>query len=94
MYPQGLLAPHVTVVIGNESGDLDSIVAALVRAYWISICRVRKEEMMVIPVSNISRADFPLRTEVCVVLRREVCVCSFVISQLLLNRLSLDMWDL
>jgi len=53
---------ELDVVLGNESCDLDSAVSALVYGYYLQFNR--GNNVTVIPVLNISRADFPLRTEV------------------------------
>ncbi|XP_033625283.1 protein prune homolog 2-like isoform X3 [Asterias rubens] len=62
---QGDSRKNIHVVLGNESCDLDSAVSALVWAYHLS----KQEETqhkwdVVVPVLNIPRHDFPLRTEV------------------------------
>nr|XP_045591197.1 exopolyphosphatase PRUNE1-like isoform X1 [Procambarus clarkii] len=55
------------VVLGNEACDLDSAVSALVYAFLIySLQQVPKEGegVVVVPVLNIPRQDYPLKTEV------------------------------
>ncbi|KAL7977983.1 hypothetical protein Chor_004970 [Crotalus horridus] len=52
----------VHVVLGNEACDLDSMVSALVLAYFLAKTSLDSEAAFV-PVLNIPRVDFPLRTE-------------------------------
>eukprot|EP00898_Chlorokybus_atmophyticus_P005388 jgi/Chlat1/5850/Chrsp4S06231 len=53
-----------TVVLGNESADLDSMVAAITYAYLLHFLKQKTEDAGVaVPVINCPRADFPLRTE-------------------------------
>uniref|UniRef100_A0A8C6VNG8 Prune exopolyphosphatase 1 n=1 Tax=Naja naja TaxID=35670 RepID=A0A8C6VNG8_NAJNA len=52
----------VHVVMGNEACDLDSTVSALVLAYFLAKTSPDSSTAFV-PVLNIPRADFPLRTE-------------------------------
>ncbi|KAL8595557.1 hypothetical protein ACOMHN_000765 [Nucella lapillus] len=55
----------VHVVIGNESCDLDSAVSAIVYAYFLhetSLASVGTA--LFLPLLNIPRSDFPLRTEI------------------------------
>ncbi len=47
-----------TVVIGNEAADLDSMASSVSYAYYLSLSGVNA-----IPVMNIPRNDFALRTE-------------------------------
>lgn len=56
----------VKVVLGNESCDLDSAVSALVYAYIIHHENKQKgvRNYEVLPFLNVSREDFPLKTEV------------------------------
>ncbi|ALC48998.1 pn, partial [Drosophila busckii] len=49
------------IVIGNESCDLDSAVSALTLAF---IYAQRQQEHDYVPVLNIPRIDYPLKTEV------------------------------
>lgn len=62
------LMEPLTIVIGNESCDLDSAVCAIALAYFYestanrSICMDKRRT--IIPVMNISRENFPLKTEV------------------------------
>ncbi|XP_030378280.1 exopolyphosphatase PRUNE1 [Scaptodrosophila lebanonensis] len=49
------------IVIGNESCDLDSAVSAITLAY---IYAMRNKEYDYVPVLNISRGDYMLKTEV------------------------------
>nr|XP_056709522.1 exopolyphosphatase PRUNE1 [Euleptes europaea] len=50
------------VVLGNEACDLDSMVSALALAYFFAKTSPDKRAAFV-PVLNIPRSDFPLRTE-------------------------------
>ncbi|KAM3824513.1 exopolyphosphatase PRUNE1 isoform 4-T4 [Vipera latastei] len=52
----------IHVVLGNEACDLDSMVSALVLAYVLAKTSPDSEAAFV-PVLNIPRVDFPLRTE-------------------------------
>ncbi|XP_029141081.1 exopolyphosphatase PRUNE1 [Protobothrops mucrosquamatus] len=52
----------VHVVLGNEACDLDSMISALVLAYFLAKTSLDSEAAFV-PVLNIPRVDFPLRTE-------------------------------
>ncbi|XP_070178315.1 uncharacterized protein [Littorina saxatilis] len=57
--------PVVHVVVGNEACDLDSAVSAVTFAYYLhetSIAPVGTA--LFLPLLNIPRSDFPLRTEV------------------------------
>ena len=47
------------VVMGNESGDLDSVVSSLVYAYLLA-----SHGLPVAPVHNFLTRDLPLKTEV------------------------------
>ena len=51
---------EITVILGNESCDLDSAVCAIVLAHHLNSNNSR----VVIPVLNIPKDDVPLRTEV------------------------------
>lgn len=55
------------VVLGNEACDLDSAVAAIVYGFYLQSKRVNN--VTVIPVLNIARRDFSLRTEVTFLLK-------------------------
>ena len=50
----------LTVVMGNEAADLDSMASAITYAWYLSLTR---PESRTIPLINIPRADFKLRTE-------------------------------
>ncbi|XP_041429598.1 exopolyphosphatase PRUNE1 [Xenopus laevis] len=50
------------VVLGNEACDLDSMVSAMALAYYLTKTSSSKN-LVYIPVLNIQREDFPLRTE-------------------------------
>ncbi|XP_078063927.1 exopolyphosphatase PRUNE1 [Mustelus asterias] len=62
----------VHVVLGNEACDLDSMVSAIVLAYFLRKTAPDQKAAFV-PVLNIPRSDFPLRGE-CVSLLRESCL--------------------
>lgn len=51
----------VHVVLGNEACDLDSMVCALVYAYFLH--KTLSGEVLVVPVLNIPEADFVLRSD-------------------------------
>ncbi|OAQ95398.1 exopolyphosphatase [Purpureocillium lilacinum] len=57
----------LTVVVGNESADLDSLCCAIVYAY---IRSHSPPHSLHVPLSNLPRADLGLRTEMTAVLRR------------------------
>lgn len=59
---------EVHVVMGNEACDLDSTVSALALAYFLAKTSVPPKAAF-IPVLNIPRADFALRTETTFLLR-------------------------
>ncbi|XP_042749556.1 exopolyphosphatase PRUNE1 isoform X2 [Lagopus leucura] len=59
---------EVHVVMGNEACDLDSTVSALALAYFLAKTSVPPRAAF-IPVLNIPRADFALRTETTFLLR-------------------------
>lgn len=50
------------VVMGNEACDLDSAVSALLYAFLLH--SLQEEKRMIVPVLNIPREDYPLKTEV------------------------------
>jgi len=56
----------VTVVVGNESCDLDSAVSAIVLAYFLQ--SPGEKEKIIVPVLNVSSEDLPLKTDVTKVL--------------------------
>ncbi|XP_073178581.1 exopolyphosphatase PRUNE1 isoform X1 [Lepidochelys kempii] len=53
---------EVHVVLGNEACDLDSMVSALALAYYLAKTSLESRAAFV-PVLNIPRSEFPLRTE-------------------------------
>ncbi|NXL86118.1 PRUN1 Exopolyphosphatase, partial [Alectura lathami] len=59
---------EVHVVMGNEACDLDSAVSALALAYFLAKTSVPAKAAF-IPVLNIPRSDFALRTETTFLLR-------------------------
>ncbi|XP_071787927.1 uncharacterized protein [Asterias amurensis] len=61
---QGDSRKNIHVILSNESCDLDSAVSALVWAYHLSKEETQHKWDVVVPVLNIPRHDFPLRTEV------------------------------
>ncbi|NWI69298.1 PRUN1 Exopolyphosphatase, partial [Todus mexicanus] len=61
---------EVHVVMGNESCDLDSTVSALAMAYFLAKTSPAPKAAFV-PVLNIPRADFALRTETTFLLREQ-----------------------
>lgn len=52
----------VSFVMGNEASDMDSIVSSIIYAYFKQL-KVKPEEHLYLPLINIPREDFPLRTE-------------------------------
>ncbi|XP_033725960.1 uncharacterized protein LOC117315717 [Pecten maximus] len=52
----------VHVVLGNEACDLDSVISAIVYSYF-SHKTLKEESCLVVPVLNIPRKKYPLRTE-------------------------------
>ncbi|XP_022656702.1 exopolyphosphatase PRUNE1-like isoform X1 [Varroa destructor] len=63
---QAATTRNVHVVIGNEACDLDSAVSAVVAGYILG----SKTERLVVPMLNIPRSDYPLKTEVQFVFNR------------------------
>uniref|UniRef100_A0A8D0E7N9 Prune exopolyphosphatase 1 n=1 Tax=Salvator merianae TaxID=96440 RepID=A0A8D0E7N9_SALMN len=61
---------EVHVVLGNESCDLDSMVSALALAYFFAKT-TPDSKVAFVPVLNIPRSDFPLRTESTFFLREQ-----------------------
>lgn len=49
-------------VMGNEASDLDSMASSVAYAYFLSLTKQKAEELY-LPLINIPRADFKLRTE-------------------------------
>ncbi|XP_030043374.1 exopolyphosphatase PRUNE1 [Microcaecilia unicolor] len=52
---------EVHIVLGNESCDLDSMVSAIVLAYYLA--QTSDARLAFVPVLNTPRSEFPLRTE-------------------------------
>jgi exopolyphosphatase len=50
-------------VLGNEASDLDSIASSVMYAYYAGQAAVDKNGPVYLPLINIPRADFKLRTE-------------------------------
>ncbi|EGD73112.1 hypothetical protein PTSG_04826 [Salpingoeca rosetta] len=63
-------ATKLSVVLGNESADLDSVASALCLAFVRTRRQQTDEGSPIIPIVNVSRADLPLRTEVTFVLEK------------------------
>uniref|UniRef100_A0A803TLT2 DHHA2 domain-containing protein n=1 Tax=Anolis carolinensis TaxID=28377 RepID=A0A803TLT2_ANOCA len=61
---------EVHVVLGNEACDLDSMVSALALAFFLAKTSAESKAAF-IPVLNIPRSDFPLRTESTFLLREQ-----------------------
>lgn len=53
----------VVCVVGNEAADLDSIASAVMYAYFREVTEESRENAVYVPLINIPRADFKLRTE-------------------------------
>ncbi|KAL3427253.1 exopolyphosphatase [Phlyctema vagabunda] len=66
----GQQASPVTLVIGNESADLDSLCSAVVLAYLRTYSATSKTNTLYIPLSNIPQEDLSLRPELLPVLSR------------------------
>jgi len=66
--PKLTLVKDVTVVMGNQACDLDSGVSALTLAFHLSILHPSK---LILPLLNINRQEFPLKTELKYVLSKE-----------------------
>ncbi|XP_012279179.1 exopolyphosphatase PRUNE1 [Orussus abietinus] len=65
------MAGKVTVVMGNQTCDLDSAVCALVEGLLrYQEARTRNHDPAVIPVMNVAEEEFRVRTEVVYYLRR------------------------
>jgi hypothetical protein len=62
----------VNIVMGNESCDLDSAISALVYAYLLysEMSADARETVAVIPLLNILKKEFPLKTEVTYYLKK------------------------
>ncbi|XP_041708972.2 exopolyphosphatase PRUNE1 [Coregonus clupeaformis] len=60
-------SPEFHVVLGNEACDLDSMVSALAYAYFLS--KTLDSGKIPLPVLNIPRQEFPLRTDNAFLLR-------------------------
>lgn len=60
----------VIFVVGNESCDLDSAICAISLAYFYNNTThslkhlINDEKCLFVPIMNISRLNFPLKTEV------------------------------
>jgi exopolyphosphatase len=62
---------NLHLVLGNESCDLDSTVSALSLAFLIhSQNSTKNADYLVIPVLNVEAKYFPLRTEICYLLKK------------------------
>ncbi|KAJ1896615.1 Exopolyphosphatase, partial [Kickxella alabastrina] len=55
----GITSPPLTLVLGNESADLDSMVTSITLAYILS----QTESTMAIPILNTNRSDLRLRPD-------------------------------
>ncbi|XP_055487227.1 exopolyphosphatase PRUNE1 isoform X1 [Leucoraja erinacea] len=81
-------APGVHIVLGNEACDLDSMVSAIVLAYFLTKTSLEQKTAFV-PILNIPRSEFPLRGE-CTFLLRE----SQLSEDLLIFRDEIDLQSL
>ncbi|XP_063736924.1 exopolyphosphatase PRUNE1 isoform X2 [Eleginops maclovinus] len=79
--------PGFHVVLGNEACDLDSMVCALTYAYFLS--KSSGEDQQVVPLLNIKRVEFPLRSDSIFLLQQ-----LHLSADLLLFRDQLDLQDL
>ncbi|XP_054477749.1 exopolyphosphatase PRUNE1 [Anoplopoma fimbria] len=59
---------RVHVVLGNEAGDVDSMVCALTYAYFLS--KTGRSETLVVPMLNIRQSDLLLRSDNVYLLRQ------------------------
>ncbi|XP_051999542.1 exopolyphosphatase PRUNE1-like [Xyrauchen texanus] len=59
--------PGLHVIMGNEACDMDSMVSALTFAYFLS--KTLDSKRVPVPVLNIPRAEFPLRSDSIFLLR-------------------------
>ncbi|XP_044305077.1 exopolyphosphatase PRUNE1 isoform X2 [Varanus komodoensis] len=69
---------EVHVVLGNEACDLDSMVSAMAFAYFLA-ATCPESKAAFIPVLNIPRLDFPLRTESTFFLKQQHLPESFLV---------------
>ncbi|XP_052003750.1 exopolyphosphatase PRUNE1 [Xyrauchen texanus] len=60
-------SPGLHIVMGNEACDMDSMVSALTFAYFLS--KTLDSKKVPVPVLNIPRAEFPLRSDSIFMLR-------------------------
>ncbi|XP_048449441.1 uncharacterized protein LOC109922729 [Rhincodon typus] len=60
--------PRVHAVLGDNKCDLDSAVSTLAYAYFLY--KTQSTDVLYVPVLNIQRSEFPLRTEVVLVLQQ------------------------
>ena len=58
-----LTAEKIQVVMGNEAADLDSMGSAVIYAYYKAMSAPADDTRVYIPMINIPRDDFKLRTE-------------------------------
>jgi exopolyphosphatase len=54
---------NVHFVLGNEASDLDSMASSLLYGYFADQVLPRRDQSIYLPLINIPRADFKLRTE-------------------------------
>jgi len=81
----------VCVVLGNEACDLDSAVSALVYAQFLTHCKKYGADTPHIPVLNIPREDYPLKTEVVHFLAKLGISSDHIVFRNDINLLSLKM---
>merc|ERR1712137_1424187 len=60
-------AAATKIVIGNESGDLDSVASSIIRSFYLS----SKQDDQIIPILNFPATDITLRPETVAVLSKE-----------------------
>ncbi|XP_067839207.1 exopolyphosphatase PRUNE1-like isoform X2 [Heptranchias perlo] len=60
--------PRVHAVLGDRACDLDSAVSALAYAYFLY--KTHPTDQLYVPILNIQRSEFPLRTEVVFILQQ------------------------
>lgn len=81
--PQIQSYDSVCVILGNESCDLDSAVCALVFAFFLE--HKKKFSSVHLPVLNIAKEDYCLKTEVVYFLKRFVYTVMFIIFKSMLG---------
>ncbi len=63
-YRQNFDSKNIHIILGNESGDLDSVVSSILYAYFLSREDRAESDALYIPLLNIHREDLLLRKDV------------------------------